>query len=70
MTSEPDRVTSIRQAAAACNVTPCVVRRWLFLGLITEPPCTLQQLHQVRELTIPRVATPPSGSPRHHDAVE
>jgi DNA-binding transcriptional MerR regulator len=50
MMSEADRVTSIRQAAAACNVTPSVVRRWRFLGLIPEPPWTLQQLHQVREL--------------------
>jgi hypothetical protein len=49
--SEADRVTSIRQAAAACNVTPSVVRRWLFLGLIPGPPWTLQQLHRVRGLT-------------------
>jgi hypothetical protein len=41
----------VRQAAAACNVTPPVVRHWLFLGLITEPPWTLQQLHQVRDIT-------------------
>jgi hypothetical protein len=46
-------VTSVRQAAAVCNVTPPVVRRWLFLGLITQPPWTVQQLHQVRELTDP-----------------
>jgi hypothetical protein len=52
--SEVDRVTSIRQAAAVCNVTPPVVRRWLLsLGLIPEPPWTLQQLHQVRDLTDP-----------------
>jgi hypothetical protein len=51
--SEADRVTSIRQAAAACNVTPPVVRRWLSLGLITDPPWTVQQLHQVRDLTDP-----------------
>jgi hypothetical protein len=47
------QVTSVRQAAAACNVTPPVVRRWLSLGLITPPPWTLQQLHQVRKLTDP-----------------
>jgi hypothetical protein len=47
-------VTSIRQAAAACNVTPPVVRRWLFLGLITQPPWTLQQVHQVRDETDPQ----------------
>ena len=50
---EADQVTSVRQAAAVCNVTPPVVRRWLSLGLITEPPWTLQQLHQVRDLTDP-----------------
>jgi hypothetical protein len=49
-----DEVTSIRQAAAACNVTPPVVRRWLFLGLISEPPWTLKQLHQVRNETDPQ----------------
>jgi hypothetical protein len=47
-------ITSVRQAAAACNVTPPVVRRWLSLGLITEPPWTLQQLHQVRDETDPQ----------------
>jgi hypothetical protein len=49
----PMTITSVRQAAAVCNVTPPVVRRWLFLGPITEPPWTLQQLHQVRDLTDP-----------------
>ena len=51
--SEADRVTSIRQAAAACNVTPPVVRRWLSLGLIPEPPWTQQQLRKARDLTDP-----------------
>jgi hypothetical protein len=51
--SEADRVASVRQAAAVCNVTPPVVRRWLSLGLISGPPWTLQQLHQVRDLTDP-----------------
>ena len=46
-------ITSVRQAAAACNVTPPVVRRWLSLGLIPEPPWTRQQLHQIREETDP-----------------
>ena len=36
-------VTSIRQAAAVCKVTPPVLRRWLSLGLMTEPPWTLQR---------------------------
>ena len=37
-----------------CNVTPPVVRRWLSLGLISEPPWTRQQLHQVRDETDPQ----------------
>jgi hypothetical protein len=52
--SRREEITSVRQAAAVCNVTPPVVRRWLFLGLITEPPWTLQQLHQVRDETDPQ----------------
>jgi hypothetical protein len=48
------RITSIRKAAAACNVTPPVVRRWLSLGLIPEPPWTRQQLHQVSDMTDPQ----------------
>ena len=51
--SEPQHVISVRQAAAICNVTPPVVRRWLSLGLIPEPPWTRQQLHQVRDETDP-----------------
>jgi hypothetical protein len=46
-------LTSIRQAAAVCNVTPPVVRRWLSLGLLPEPPWTLKQLHDVRDQTDP-----------------
>jgi hypothetical protein len=49
--SGPQEVTSIRQAAAVCNVTPPVVRRWLSLGLISGPPWTVQQLHQIRDRT-------------------
>jgi hypothetical protein len=52
--SEADRVTSIRQAAAVCNVTPPVIRRWLSLGLLTGPPWTRQQLHQIRDETDPQ----------------
>jgi hypothetical protein len=37
-----------------CNVTPPVVWRWLFLGLIPGPPWTLQQLHNVRDMTDPQ----------------
>jgi hypothetical protein len=47
-------VFSVRQAAAACNVSQPVVRRWLTLGLLPEPPWTLQRLHQVRDLTDPK----------------
>src|SRR4029450_6339643 len=46
-------VTSVRPAAAVCNVTPPVVRCWLSVGLLTAPPWTLQQLHQVRKLADP-----------------
>jgi hypothetical protein len=49
-----EQVTSVRQAAAVCNVTPPVVWRWLFLGLIPGPPWTLQQLHNVRDMTDPQ----------------
>jgi len=48
------RITSIREAAATCNVTPPVVRRWLSLGLISGPPWTVQQLHQIRDDTDPQ----------------
>jgi hypothetical protein len=46
-------ITSVRQAAAACDVSPPVVRRWLSLGLIAEPPWTPEQLHEVRDRTDP-----------------
>jgi hypothetical protein len=49
-----DQVTSVRQAAAACKVTPPVVRRWLSLGVIAGPPWTRQQLHQIRDETDPQ----------------
>jgi hypothetical protein len=35
-------------------MSPPVVRRWLFLGLIPSPPWTLQQLHKARDLTDPK----------------
>jgi hypothetical protein len=37
-----------------CNVTPPVVRRWLSLGLIPGPPWTVEQLHEVRDMTDPQ----------------
>ena len=51
--SRPEVITSVRQAAAACNVTPPVIRRWLSLGLLHGPPWTLKQLHQIRDETDP-----------------
>jgi hypothetical protein len=48
-----EEITSVRPAAAVCNFTPPVVRRWLSVGLIPEPPWMLQQLQEVRELTDP-----------------
>ena len=53
MNRQEEEVTSVRQAAAVCNVTPPVIRRWLSLGLIPGPPWTLQQLHQIRDETDP-----------------
>ena len=44
--SEAELVTSVRQAAAVCDVSPPVVGRWISLGLIPGPPWTEQQLHK------------------------
>jgi hypothetical protein len=46
-------ITSIRQAAAVCDVSPPVVRRWLSLGLIAEPPWSPGQLQKTRDITDP-----------------
>ena len=54
LVNQPEQVSSIRQAAAVCNVTPPVVRRWRSLGWISEPPWTLEQLHQIRDQTDPQ----------------
>lgn len=51
--SEAELVTTVRQAAAVCNVSPPVVRRWLSLELIPGPPWTRAQLLEVRDLTDP-----------------
>jgi hypothetical protein len=48
----PDEIASVRQAAAVCDVSPPVVRRWLSLGLIPGP-WTREQLQEVRDLTDP-----------------
>jgi len=55
---ENGSVSSVRQAAAACNVSPPVVRRWRSLGLIPRPPWTLEQLQEVRHLTDPEGRRP------------
>lgn len=46
-------MSSVGQAAAVCDVSPPVVRRWLSLGLIPAPPWTVEQLHEVRDRTDP-----------------
>jgi hypothetical protein len=51
--TRPEQVISVRQAAAVCNVSPPVVRRWLSLGLIPGPPWTRAQLLEARDLTDP-----------------
>jgi hypothetical protein len=50
---ENGSVFSVRRAAAACNVSPPVVRRWLQLGLLSAPPWTVEQL-RVRDVTDPQ----------------
>jgi hypothetical protein len=52
---------SVRQAAAACNVSPPVVRRWLSLGLLPAPPWTVEQLRSVRDVTDPQRHRPGSS---------
>jgi hypothetical protein len=44
------QVSSLCRAAAACNVTPIVVRRWIARGWLPQPPWTLRQIHEVRDL--------------------
>jgi hypothetical protein len=44
-------ILSVRQAAAARNVSPPVVRRWFLLGLLSAPPWTVEQLWSDRNLT-------------------
>jgi len=55
-------VISVRQAAAACNVSPPVVRRWLSLGLLSAPPWTVEQLRSVRDRTDPQRHRPGSSA--------
>ena len=68
---EHGSVFSVRQAAAACNVSPPVVRRWLSLGLLSAPPWTVEQLRRVRDVTDAQRQSPwLQLRPWHHGAVE
>jgi hypothetical protein len=42
-------VTSVRQAASACGVSPFVLRTWISQRVLAEPPWKLEQLHAVRD---------------------
>jgi hypothetical protein len=46
-------VSSVRHAAAVCDVTQPVVQRWISLGLLPAPPWTTEQLHNLRDRTDP-----------------
>jgi hypothetical protein len=59
---EDGALFSVRQAAAACNVSPPVVRRWLSLGLLSAPPWTVEQLWSVRDVTDPQRHRPGSSA--------
>ena len=49
-TEQAELVSSVRRADAACNVTPIVVRRWITRGWLPQPPWTLRQIQEVRDL--------------------
>ncbi len=49
-TEQAELVSFIRKAAAAGNVTPIVVRRWMARGWLPQPPWTLRKIHAVRDL--------------------
>jgi hypothetical protein len=49
-TEQAELASFIRKAAAACNVTPIVVRRWMARGWLPQPPWTLRKIHEVRDL--------------------
>ena len=48
-----EEVTSVRQAASACGVSPFVLRTWISQGVLAQPPWTLEQLHAVRDAQDP-----------------
>jgi hypothetical protein len=51
--TQNELVWTIRKAAAACNVTPPVIRLWIKRRWLAEPPWTLGQLHRLRDATDP-----------------
>jgi hypothetical protein len=46
MSEATEQITSVRQAAAFCNVSRYIVLGWIGRGLLAEPPWTHQQLRQ------------------------
>ena len=54
-TEQAELVSSLRQAAEACNVTPIVVRRWIASGWLHQPRWTLRQIHEVIHLGHQRI---------------
>jgi hypothetical protein len=49
-TEQAELVSSLRQEAEACNVTPIVVRRWIATGWLHQPRWTRRQIHEVIDL--------------------
>ena len=49
-TEQAELVSALRKADAACNVTPIVVRRWIARDGLPQPPWTLPQVHELRDL--------------------
>jgi hypothetical protein len=47
--SKLELITSVRQGAAACNVSHFVMLGWIRRGLLPEPPWTPQQLYAIRD---------------------
>jgi hypothetical protein len=51
-------ITSVRQAADACGVSPFVLRGWIARGLLPAPPWTREQLGRIRDPTAHRERAP------------
>jgi hypothetical protein len=49
-TEQAELVSALRRADAACNVTPIVVRGWIARARLPQPPWTLRQVHELRDL--------------------